>query len=408
MSGKVENNSRSHIYDKMFKKVLTLSSRAVINFINGLFETEYSTDAKVTYNWTEFHDDNLKKTLADTIVTIDGCHSYHIEAQRYQDETIVFRVFEYGYRHAERYKELNDNKSYLHFPEPKIIYLYAEGDIPETYTLVLDFGMQGSFEYQVSTIQLESISVDELNQKKMIILIPFYLLSLHKIIKRKRSKENLEQLKRLIFNDILGSIEMNHEYGNITMDDADRLRNLTKELYYYLYSHYEEMEEINDMTDESLILEYDIFLKKHNIESLDETVQWIEEERKYIADSKAEIEANKAEIEANKAEIEANKAEIEANKAEIKANKAEIEANKAEIKAEKAEIEVERAEIEAERDKVKEELNKVQKEHMEMIKSMVETMKKFNIREEEIQHRLMEICHLSKEEASQYIEKREE
>ena len=58
---------------------------------------------------------------------------------------------------------------------------------------------------------------------------------------------------------------MNHEYGNITMDDADRLRNLTKELYYYLYSHYEEMEEINDMTDESLILEYDIFLKKHNI-----------------------------------------------------------------------------------------------------------------------------------------------
>ena len=108
MSGKVENNSRSHIYDKMFKKVLTLSSRAVINFINGLFETEYSTDAKVTYNWTEFHDDNLKKTLADTIVTIDGCHSYHIEAQRYQDETIVFRVFEYGYRHAERYKELND------------------------------------------------------------------------------------------------------------------------------------------------------------------------------------------------------------------------------------------------------------------------------------------------------------
>lgn len=232
----------------------------------------------------------------------------------------------------------------------------------------MDFGTQGSFEYQVSTIQLESISVDELNQKKMIILIPFYLLSLHKIIKRKRSKETLEQLKRLIFNDILGSIEMNHEYGNITMDDADRLRNLTKELYYYLYSHYEEMEEINDMTDESLILEYDIFLKKHNIESLDETVQWIEEERKYIADSKAEIEANKAEIE-----------------------------------AEKAEMEMKKAEIETERGKVKEERDKVQKEHMKMIKSMVDTMKTLNITEEEIQHRLMEICHLSKEEASQYV-----
>lgn len=29
------------IYDKMFKKILTLSSTAVINLINGLFETNY-------------------------------------------------------------------------------------------------------------------------------------------------------------------------------------------------------------------------------------------------------------------------------------------------------------------------------------------------------------------------------
>ncbi|MCI7790173.1 MAG: hypothetical protein MR531_05280 [Lachnospiraceae bacterium] len=77
---KMEQHSNGHIYDKIFKKVLTLSSKAVINFINGLFETQYSTDAKVTYNWTEFHDDNLKRILADTIITIDGCHSYHIEA----------------------------------------------------------------------------------------------------------------------------------------------------------------------------------------------------------------------------------------------------------------------------------------------------------------------------------------
>ena len=62
-----------------------------------------------------------------------------------------------------------------------------------------------------------------------------------------------------------------------------------------------------------------------------------------------------------------------------------------------------KAEIETERGKVKEERDKVQKEHMKMIKSMVDTMKTLNIMEEEIQHRLMEICHLSKEEASQYI-----
>jgi hypothetical protein len=85
------------IYDKTFKKVLTLSSTAVINMINGLFGTNYPLDSTITYNWTEFEDDKLKKVLADTIITINNCHSYHMEAQIEKDDNIVFRVFEYGF-----------------------------------------------------------------------------------------------------------------------------------------------------------------------------------------------------------------------------------------------------------------------------------------------------------------------
>lgn len=47
----------------------------------------------VTYNWTEFHDEKLRKTLADTIVTINGEDAYHMEAQMTLDKDIVFRVF---------------------------------------------------------------------------------------------------------------------------------------------------------------------------------------------------------------------------------------------------------------------------------------------------------------------------
>lgn len=406
----MEQHSNGHIYDKIFKKVLTLSSKAVINFINGLFETQYSTDAKVTYNWTEFHDDNLKRILADTIITIDGCHSYHIEAQRYQDDTIIFRVFEYSYRHAERYKDISKDKCFLRFPEPKVIYLYAEGIIPDTYSLILDFGTQGTFEYCVDTVQLEKISVKELNQRKMIILIPFYLLSLHKIIRKKRSKENLEQLKKLIFNDILGSIEMNYEYGNITMDDASRLKNLTIALYRHLYANYEEMEDLNDMTDESLILEYDIFLKKHNIESLDETVEWIEEQRKYIEEqgkyieeqSKYIEERNKYIEEQNKyieeqsKNIEERRKNIEERSRYIEQNEETIEKKKREIEASKKEIETGRKEIETGR-------NEIQKERSLMVKNWIKAMKKLDISTEEIGRQLIEILGITQEEADTYL-----
>lgn len=68
-------NTIYQIYDKIFKKILTFSSTAVVNLINGLFDTDYPTDSTITYHWTEFEDDELKRVLADTILVINGIHS---------------------------------------------------------------------------------------------------------------------------------------------------------------------------------------------------------------------------------------------------------------------------------------------------------------------------------------------
>lgn len=316
----MEGINNTQIFDKIFKKVLTLSSKAVINFINGLFETDYPTDSAIDYNWTEFHDDKLKRILADTIITINKIHCYHIEAQTYDDGTIIFRVFEYGYRHAERCKFSSGEEYRLVFPEPKILYIYADGLIPDKYELTLDFGSQGSFVYHVPTSQLKDISISELNNKKMIIVIPFYLMSLRKELKKERTPENLARLKKLIFNDIIGSIERNLELGNITRDDADRLRQMTQLLYHYLYAHYSELEEVTDMTDESLLLPYDLFLQKYNIESLYDTldrVQQLDEEEKQVFELKKQVNAQKRQIDAEKQLIDSQKQQIDAEKQQI-------------------------------------------------------------------------------------------
>lgn len=63
--------------------------------------------------------------------------------------------------------------------------------------------------------------------------------------------------------DILSSIETNLLLQNISIDDARRLKRLTKQLYDHIYSHYSEMEELNEMTDESLMLDIDIIEKEH-------------------------------------------------------------------------------------------------------------------------------------------------
>jgi hypothetical protein len=83
------------IFDRIFKRIITLSSPTIVRFINGIFSTDYSLESRVTYNWTEHVDDELKKTISDTIVTINDSDSYHIEAQMYKDDnSILLRMFD--------------------------------------------------------------------------------------------------------------------------------------------------------------------------------------------------------------------------------------------------------------------------------------------------------------------------
>ena len=291
------------IYDKIFKKILTLSGKAVINLINGLFDTDYPIDSTIRYNWTEFVDDELRRILADTIVTVNEEHSYHMEAQMTEDENIVFRVFDYEYAHANRYRVMGEEECELNFPEPKVIYLYS-GKAPDEFRLKLNFGTQGSFTYRIPTFKFLECTAEELNRKKMVILIPFALLKLRKIMEKERSAANLESLKKLIQDDILGNINRNLETGNITVDDARKLKRQTQMLYEHIYAHYEEMKELNEMTDESLMLDIDV-IEKEQEKREQEFLRQLEEKDEEIKSKDEEIKNKDKEIEKLKYRIEA-------------------------------------------------------------------------------------------------------
>ena len=259
------------IYDKAFKRILTLSDKAVINLINGLFGTDYPTNSKITYNWTEHEDKDLKRTLSDSILTINDRDIYHIEAQITEDEEIVFRVVEYGFGHAYKNRTYENGNETMIFPRPCIVYL-DEGKkdtIPDEYTLVLKFENQGEFSYKVPVFKLQSISLQELNDKKLIALLPFLLLKLRKKIERIRSKENMEELQRLVVNDIISTIRKNEEVGNLSSIDAINLIDLTSKLYMQIYAKYKEMGEFTmRLFDQSMELAGDKYEK--SVEELEE------------------------------------------------------------------------------------------------------------------------------------------
>ena len=268
------------VYDRIFKRTMSLSSKAVVNLINGLYGTHHSSESAVFYQGTEAVKRNLGDTMADLFVQIDR-RVYHLEAQMAEDGDLVSRVFDYGYMYAERHKSGNN----LTFPEPKIIYLYSDKEIPENLMLHLNFGTQGTFDYQVSTFNFIRTSVQELNEKKMVLLIPFLLLKLRKMIEKQRDDNTLEQLKHLLIHDILGSIEQNLKLGNIEPADAMQLKELTVRLYKHLYANYDEMERdgVNEIVDDIMELESDKWIAKYKTDMEKNTKEVTERVTKQVA-----------------------------------------------------------------------------------------------------------------------------
>ncbi len=206
-----------------------------------------------------------------------------------KDSDIILRLFEYGFHYA-----LNSqaNSDTLVFPEPLVVYLYDRDSFPDEYVMNIQFGSQKAFPYRVPVFKYLKTPLEELEQKKLIVLLPFQLLRLRRAIENERTKENMEALKTLIRHDILDSINRNVSAGNISQTEAAKLAQLTLRLYNHIYQEYEELEKegVNQMAEEALILDVDI---------LEDRIETLEEETRHL---KAETQIWKLKARGNTAE----------------------------------------------------------------------------------------------------------
>ena len=236
-----ETYTPKQIYDRIFKRIFSLSDTAIINLINGLFFRNFPLGSKISYLIKEFIKLNLESRFADMFITISDTYTFHLEAQITYDNIIVLRVFEYSFYYA---MSVQKNPNFLHFPEPVIIYLNHQKNIPEESILHISFGSQGSFDYHVKNFVYPKHSIEELNKRKMAILIPFQILRLRSLIETQYpgntasrtnfNPEKFSQLQDSIRHDIMNSIHTNLSLGNITSDDASQLLELTNLLYEHI------------------------------------------------------------------------------------------------------------------------------------------------------------------------------
>ena len=243
-----------HLFDLMMKFLLTeASSTALVHFINGLFGKDYPADSRVSFPATESvqvqpQKHGLEKIQSDLILMINS-DAFAIEAQIEDDETIALRAFQYGFAYAKQNMQISEAESEIELKMPfaRILYWETTRKTPDKVTLKLRFEDGSLHTYEVKTFKMLDQSLETLEQRKMMLLLPFCLLKFRREVKKpsttsEKRKQLAEEMKNLLYK-LDGLVEHSRAQGLLSNGDAIMIMERIGQMHEELYSQYPEFEE---------------------------------------------------------------------------------------------------------------------------------------------------------------------
>ena len=209
------------VFDTIYRTMVQKYPQLVIPLINELFRTSYdaNTDSQ------QLRNEQLtlgKKLITDSLFRIQDT-LYHIECQSTPDGTMAIRMFEYdamiaidGARHNPSGK--------IRFPMSGVLYLRHTSNTPDTLELQVVFPDQQEITYQVPVIKAKEYTIDELFHKKLLMILPFYVMRYENIL---QSMDVDSKQAKALLNDLYSIISklehtlVDDEHIAVFLDLAD-------------------------------------------------------------------------------------------------------------------------------------------------------------------------------------------
>lgn len=169
-------------YDDVFRTLLNDCSHLIIPLINEVFGEKYSGREKIIFSPNEHflnrQDGNEKERVTDTSFKIKGKETkkYHLECQSSTDNSMLIRFFEYDTQIALDEGEIKGNVLTVTLPHSAVLFLRCRRSAPDVLKIRMVTPC-GSVEYGVQVIKTQQYTLDEIFEKNLLLLIPFYIFS---------------------------------------------------------------------------------------------------------------------------------------------------------------------------------------------------------------------------------------
>ena len=191
-----------NIYDGAFRTILNDCRKLIIPVINEIFDEHYTGEEEIRFfpneHFLDQQDAADKERITDTNFQIIGkiVKKYHLECESsLPDGKITVRLFEYDAQIALDEGEFTEETLTVTFPNTAVMYLRAYKKTPDKMKYVI-VTPGGTVQYDVPIMKVQSYSLDEIFEKRLLMLIPFYIFSHEKSFSEYNNNEQkLEELK---------------------------------------------------------------------------------------------------------------------------------------------------------------------------------------------------------------------
>ena len=192
----------SNIYDGVFRTILNDCRKLIIPVINEIFGETYTGDEEIRFfpneHFLDQQDKADKERITETNFMVFGkvLKKYHVECESsLPDGRITIRLFEYDAQIALDEGEVTEETLTVTFPNTAVLYLRTYKKTPDKMKYVI-VTPGGTVQYDIPIMKVQKYSLDDIFEKHLFMIIPFYIFSHENSFPGYNSNERkLEKLK---------------------------------------------------------------------------------------------------------------------------------------------------------------------------------------------------------------------
>ena len=215
----------ANIYDGAFRTILNDCRKLIIPVINEIFDETYTGDEEIRFfpneHFLDQQDEADKERITDTNFTVFGKipKKYHVECESsLPDRRITIRLFEYDAQIALDEGEVTEETLTVTFPNTAVLYLRTYQKTPDKMKYVI-VTPGGTVRYDIPIMKVQKYSLDDIFDKRLLMLIAFYIFSHENSFPEYNSNDQkleklkaeyqviLERLDRLEQQEVIGAFD---------------------------------------------------------------------------------------------------------------------------------------------------------------------------------------------------------